>query len=96
LLAHIGLCVGLQWRLRDRTDLLRELFAVPNEALTRGSNTGIRLLRARYYLPWVHVAGGKAQLDTPERMTLLVARMTGLFVPVACLVFFVGSFVQAT
>lgn len=95
LLAHLGLCIWLQRRLRAREDLLQELFAIPNEGVTRGRNIGIRLLRARYYLPWARPALRNSQLDALDRIVLAAGKMTGLAVPIACLTFFIVSFVQA-
>jgi hypothetical protein len=95
LLVHIGLCIWLQRRLRAREDLLQELFAIPNEAVTRDGNVGVRLLRARYYLPWVRPALHNFQLDSLDRIVLAAGRITGLVVPIACLTFFILSFVQA-
>lgn len=94
LLAHIGICIWLQRRLRDREDLLQKFFAMPNEIVTRGRNAGVRLLRARYYLPWVRPAPNNSQLDVLERILFAAGKMTGLVVPMGCLAFFILSFVQ--
>ena len=96
LLVHIGLCLWLQRRLRNREELLQELFAIPNEIVAGGRHVGVRLLRARYYLPWVRLAPHNSQLDALERILLAAGKMTGLIVPMGCLAFFILSFVQAT
>lgn len=96
LIAHIGLCIWLQRRLKVREDLLQELFSIPNEVVTRGGNVSVRLLRARYYLPWVRLALRNPQLDSLDLIVLAAGRMTGLIVPAACVAFFILSFVQAT
>lgn len=96
LLAHFAVCTWVRSRLSDHHDLLRALFAIPNEVLLRGSGIELRLLRARYYLPWVRVPLNDVQLDLLDRIALSLARVTGLVVPTALLAFFVAAFVQAS
>jgi hypothetical protein len=74
LIAHFAFCAILQQRLRGRDDAFREFFAIPNEPLIRGGNVEIRLLRARYYLPWTR---SKAELDAMDRTILAAAQLTG-------------------
>jgi hypothetical protein len=93
--AHLGICSWAQRRLSDHEDLRRRLFAIPNEILMRDSGVEVRLLRARYYLPWVRISLGDVQLDSLSRIALTLARVTGLVTPIALLAFFVASFVQA-
>lgn len=96
LLAHIALCFGLLWRLRDKKDLIQRLFAVPNEVLLKGSDIDIRLLRARYYLPFARLDLGNVRLDVLDRFCLVAARITGFMVPACSLMFFVVPVIQTS
>jgi hypothetical protein len=91
LLAHAVLCQLLQRRLRDRSDLLQALFAIPNEAILKDSS--FRLLKARYYLSLHMLPEEVRSLDHTSRTILTLARLTGLLMPV-CLLTFLGMSVQ--
>ena len=92
LIGHVALCVVLQWRLRDRQDVIQELFAVPNRRLSKG--VGVRLLRVRYYLPWMRPAVNSSLIDGVSRTILVAAKATGLIVPIALLAFLSVPFLQ--
>ncbi|MBS0380707.1 MAG: hypothetical protein JSS29_19675 [Proteobacteria bacterium] len=94
LVSHLALCMVLLRRLRDREDLLKELFAVPNSRLSEGR--GVKILRVRYYLPWGGSALGGTPIDAVSRAALVAARLTGMAVPVALLAFLAIPFIQAT
>lgn len=96
LLAHIALCFVLQWRLRDQEGLIQRLFSIPNEVLLKGSSIDLRLLRARYYLPFSRLDLGNARLDALDRIFLIAARVTGFMVPAGSLMFFIVPFIQAS
>ncbi len=92
LVGHVLLCAVLQYRLRDHAEVLGEVFAVPNSKLSSGLS--FRLLRARYYLPWKTTNFEHVRLDSATRSLLLIARITGIVMPVASLAFFLGSLFQ--
>src|ERR1700692_539397 len=91
LLAPAVLCQLLQRRLRDRSDLLQALFAIPNEAILKHSS--YRLLKARYYLSLHMLPEEVHSLDQTSRTILTLAKLTGLLMPV-CLLAFLGMSVQ--
>jgi hypothetical protein len=92
LLGHIVFCSALRRRLRDRDDVIRELFAVPNSFITGG--VGPRLLRLRYYLRWREPAADSLEGDALSRILLSCASVSGLIVPIAFLAFLVVPFVE--
>jgi hypothetical protein len=69
------------------------VFAVPNGKLASGSS--VRLLRVSYYAPWKRIDIGRPPLDGGNSALLLAARITGIAMPVASLIFLLGSFYQA-
>lgn len=95
LVAHVLLCIVLQFRLRDHEDLARRLLAIPNRALL-DDTTGVRLLRARYYLPWVRSGTDDSELDVVTRLVVAATRITGLIVPVALIGFILASILESS
>lgn len=93
LLAHCALCFFLQRRLRDRPDVLRALFAIPNSAIVKESS--VRLLKARYYLLWRRLPEDLESIDPTSGTMLILARLTGLLMPVGLLGFIGISIFQA-
>lgn len=87
--AHVALSLALRALVRGNGTLAAELFAIPNEWI--GRSWGLRLLRARYYLPWRQAPSEMRQQDLLARITFVLARLTGLVVPVAMLAFLVGA-----
>lgn len=92
LVAHVVLCFLTQRYLRRYPDLLERMFAIPLEALSEGR--GVRLLRARLYLPWVRTGTWRIQDDRFLRILILATRLTGLAMPFAALAFIALSTVQ--
>jgi hypothetical protein len=92
LVGHVALCVVLQWRLREHEDVIKELFAIPNNVLSK--DVGVRLLRVRYYVPWVRFRFDASRIGPVNRTVLVAARVTGLIVPIALLAFLSAPFVQ--
>ncbi len=70
LIAHILLCIVLQFRLRDLDEMARRLMAVPNRVLL-SDGARIMLLRARYYLPWVSYGADKSELNITTRLVVV-------------------------
>jgi hypothetical protein len=93
LLTHIALCWVLLNVLND-PDVLRELFAIPNEWAVGKSR--FRLLRARYYLPWRSVPGDPQSLSQGQRTLFRLAQMTGLLMPLCALGVIALSMIQAS
>ncbi|MES1195880.1 MAG: hypothetical protein ABUL58_02945 [Steroidobacter sp.] len=93
---HLICCQIMIWLLRDQRNLLQEYFAIPNEILVRGSNISIRLLRVRYYWPWTSSVSMSSQLDLSSRIISVLARITGLLVPLAFTVYLFVMFSQTS
>jgi hypothetical protein len=89
MLAHIALCALLVRGLSDNDAAKEALMAIPNRPLTPA--TSIRLLRARYYLPWQSLPPAIDELDPWIRRTLMAARITGLLFVVSMLGFFAAE-----
>jgi hypothetical protein len=90
---HLALCVVLRRALIGHPSLVDELFAVPNRLL--GTPDVIRLLRVRYFLPFLAPPEGMRLLEPWVRATLLATRVTGLCCLCAGLGFFAAAFVEA-
>jgi hypothetical protein len=84
MLAHIALCALLVRGLANNGAVKEALMAIPNRPLAPTSS--IRLLRARYYLPWQSLPPTINELEPWVRRTLQTARITGLL----CVVSMVG------
>jgi hypothetical protein len=76
MLAHIALCALLVRGLANNGAAKEALMAIPNRPLAPTSS--IRLLRARYYLPWQSLPPTIHEMEPWVRKTLLTARITGL------------------
>jgi hypothetical protein len=68
MLAHLGLCLLLRRGLTDNKVAEEDLLSVPNRPL--GTPSSIRLLRARYYLPWQSLPSSATTLE-PQMRTIL-------------------------
>jgi hypothetical protein len=68
--------------------------AIPNRPLAPTSR--IRLLRARYYLPWQSLPPSARNLESWVRRTLLASRITGLLFVAAMFGFLVAVFAEAS
>jgi hypothetical protein len=84
MLAHIALCALLVRGLAHNGAVKEALMAMPNRPLAPTSS--IRLLRARYYLPWRSLPPTINELEAWVRRTLQTARITSLL----CIVSMVG------
>jgi hypothetical protein len=92
--AHIALSQLLRALLRWNTPLALELFAVPNAPLAPDS--GFRLLRVGYFLPWRPAPSAMQQQPLVTRILFLATRIMGLAGPVLILTFFAGAFYVGT
>jgi hypothetical protein len=90
---HLALCVIILARLRGNQNALEDLFAVPNKALA-GATSRFRLLRARYYLPWVRLPKSVDSVDEFNRALIFLARIAGLVIPIAFLFSFLIPFLE--
>ena len=90
---HLALCVMLRCALIRHPALVDELFAVPNRLL--GTPDVIRLLRVRYFVPFLAPPEGMRLLEPWVCATLLATRATGLCCICASLGFFAAAFVEA-
>jgi len=84
MLVHLALCALLVRGLATNGALKVALIAIPNRPLAPTSS--IRLLRARYYLPWQSLPPTINELEPWVRRTPQTARITGLL----CVVSMVG------
>jgi hypothetical protein len=76
--------------------LAGELFALPNAWLgPRPRWLGIRLLRAKFFLPWVPSPRGLSESSLGTRAVFFLARMSGVAFPIAILAFLASSFILA-
>jgi hypothetical protein len=75
MLAHIAVCALLVRDLANNGAAKETLMAIPNRPLAPTSS--IRLLRARYYLPWQSLPPTNNELEPWVRSALLTARITG-------------------
>jgi hypothetical protein len=88
MLAHVCLCWLLLRGLANNGSVKEALMAIPNRPLAPTS--GIRLLRARYYLPWQSLPPGASDLEPWVRRPLLASRITGFLFAASLLGFFVS------
>jgi hypothetical protein len=93
MLAHIALCALLVRGLANDGATKETLMAIPNRPLAPASS--IRLLRARYYLPWQTLPATINELKVWVRGTLLTARITGLVFVVSVVGFLVAEVASA-
>jgi hypothetical protein len=93
MLAHIALCALLLRGLANNGAAKEALMAIPNRPLAPTSS--IRLLRARYYLPWQALPPTINELEPWVRRTLLTARITGLLCVVSMVGFLAAEVVRA-
>jgi hypothetical protein len=86
---HVVLSILLLAILRNDS-LADELFALPNAWLgPRPSPLGLRLLRAKYFLPWVALPGSMAQQPPFVHGLLLISRLAGAAFPCLMIIFLV-------
>lgn len=91
--AHIFCSLILLVTLRN-DPLATELFALPNAWLgTRPSWLTIRLLRAKFLLPWVPTPAAMSECSSTTRAVLYIARGSGAVFPLAMIAFLVAVFV---
>jgi hypothetical protein len=91
---HVVFCMVLLRQLEDREELIRELFAVPNQLLARDKSSSPRLLRLRYYLPW-RKPPLPWHLSFSERLLLFASSASGILIPAAFAFFFGALFMQS-
>lgn len=76
--------------------LADELFLLPNSWLgTKGRETSFRLLRAKFFLPWVPKPHGLEGWGLWAWLMFTLARWTGTAFPLLMLAFFAAAFVEA-
>src|SRR5271166_4334230 len=85
MLAHIALCALLVRALADNGAAKEALMAIPNRPLAPTSR--IRLLRARYYVPWQSLPPTTNELDPWTRRILQATRISGLLFVASMLAF---------
>ena len=93
MLAHIALCALLVRGVANNGAAKETLMAIPNRPLAPTSS--IRLLRARYYLPWRSLPPTINELEPWVRRTLLTARITGLIFVVSMVGFLAAEVASA-
>jgi hypothetical protein len=77
--------------------LSAELFALPNAWLgPRPRWLSLRLLRAKFFLPWVPSPPAMSEYSISTRATFFLARASGVAFPLAIFAFLVGVFVFAS
>ena len=92
ILLHIGACVFVLLAINS-PDVATQLFAVPNNWL--GPPPAIRLMRVRFYWPFVSLPSEVRMLESRTRAMIFVARLTGLGFFCSMFGFFVAAFVEA-
>ncbi|MDE0855415.1 MAG: hypothetical protein OSA97_13435 [Nevskia sp.] len=93
--AHVVLSLLLLAILGD-DPLADELFALPNAWLgPRPRVFGVRLLRAKYFLPWIAPPGSMTRQPLAVQGLFWMARLAGAAFPCLMVVFFVMSFVES-
>ena len=93
MLAHIALCALLVRGLANNGAAKEALMAIPNRPLAPTSS--IRLMRARYYLPWQSLPPTINELEPWVLGTLLTARITGLLFVVSMVGFLAAEVTRA-
>lgn len=79
LVAHVAFSFVLQLLLRGDPDSFAALFAVPNRPLVPAH--GLRLLRARLFLPWEPAPPAITRASLIVRCMFWGARLTGFVTP---------------
>jgi hypothetical protein len=92
--AHVALCALLIRGLENHGAAKEALMAIPNRPLA--TTSGIRLLRARYYLPWQSLPPSMNELELWVRRTLQAARITGLLFVASVFGFLVAEVASAS
>ena len=85
MLSHVFLSLLLRALVGWHSSLAAELFSVPNSPLV--PDWGFRLLNAKFFLPWVPSPQSMQSQPPLARMSLLLARVSGLSVPILLLAF---------
>ncbi len=94
MMAHLVLSQILRALVRWKSPLAMELFAVPNAPLV--PDLGVRLLNAKYFLPWVP-APIPMNIQPPSvRLVFWLTRATGAAFPLVMLAIFAFGFFIAT
>jgi hypothetical protein len=94
MMAHVILSQVLRLLVQWRSALALELFAVPNATLG-APDWGIRLLNAKYFLPWVAAPSGLNAQPVSTRIVFWLTRLTGAAFPLLMLAFFAAAFLVA-
>jgi hypothetical protein len=94
MLAHIALCALLVRGLANHSSAKEALMAIPNRPL--GATSSIRLLRARYYLPWQSLPPPTSDLEPRMLRILQAARITGLLFVASMLGFLANEAASAS
>jgi hypothetical protein len=94
MVAHVVLSQVLRFMVGWKSSVALELFAVPNAPLV--PDLGVRLLNAKYFLPWVPSPIAMHSQPFFTRLIFWLTRITGPLFPLAMLSIFVGAFVIAT
>ena len=92
MILHGALCV-VALRTIHSPEIETQLFAVPNRLF--GTPQVIRLMRVRYYWPFVSLPREARMLTSRVRAIILAARLTGLCCLCALLGFLATAFVEA-
>ena len=93
MLVHIALCALLVRGLGNNGATKEALMAIPNRPLAPTSR--MRLLRARYYLPWQSLPPTINELAPWIRRTLQTARIAGLLCVVSTVGFIAAEVASA-
>ena len=94
MMAHIVLSQVLRILVEWNSPLAMARSAVPNGPLA--PDWGFRLLRVKYFLPWVAAPTGMNTKPFLTRLIFWCTRITGILFPLFMLAFFAGAFVVAT
>ena len=90
------LCSLILLAILHNVPLAGELFALPNAWLgPRPRWLGIRLLRAKFFLPWVPSPSGLSESSAGARIVFFLARFSGAAIPLAILAFLASAFIIA-
>ncbi len=87
--AHLAASFLLKYQLRGDDELTRSLFLLPNTWL--GNTHGQRLLRSKYFIPWVEHPEDIDDYSFAVRGTFMLARIAGGAFIVLILAFFASA-----